>query len=96
MKQALVAHPDDTVGTALHELAAGDAVSAVVKGAGSRQISAGEPIPRFHKIALRDIKKGEKVLKYGEAIGTASRDIGAGFHVHVQNLESDRGRGDRR
>jgi altronate dehydratase len=95
MKQALVAHPADTVGTALHELTAKDRISAVSKDAGSRELVVAEPIPRFHKIALQDIKKGDKVLKYGEAIGTATRDIGVGFHVHIQNLDSDRGRGDR-
>jgi altronate dehydratase small subunit len=95
MKQALVAHPADTVGTALHELATNDRIRAVSKDAGSRELVALEPIPRFHKIALQDIKKGEKILKYGEAIGTATRDIATGFHVHIQNLDSDRGRGDR-
>ena len=33
-------------------------------------------VPYGHKIALCDIKKGEEI-KYGEAIGAASRDIAA-------------------
>lgn len=95
MKQALVAHPDDTVATALHELSVGDSVSAVVKGGEPRIVSVHEHVPRFHKLALRDIGLGEKVLKYGEAIGRASQAIGVGRHVHVHNLDSERGRGDR-
>ncbi len=42
-----------------------------------------------HKMAIRRIRKGEKVLKYGMPIGTATVDIEAGGHVHTHNLESD-------
>ena len=51
-------------------------------------------IPYGHKIALQMIGKGEKIIKYGEIIGQASRCIEKGDHVHVQNIESLRGRGD--
>jgi (2R)-sulfolactate sulfo-lyase subunit alpha len=47
-----------------------------------------EPIPLGHKIALRDIARGETVLKYGEDIGRAVADIGRGRHVHVHNLKT--------
>ncbi|MEA4891263.1 MAG: UxaA family hydrolase [Peptococcaceae bacterium] len=52
------------------------------------------PIPYGHKIALRDICPGEDIIKYGEEIGTATRPITKGEHVHVHNLDSKRGRGD--
>src|SRR5262252_4515153 len=42
-----------------------------------------------HKLALRDIKKGEAILKYGQIIGFASQDIPAGSHVHVHNVSAD-------
>jgi altronate dehydratase small subunit len=48
-----------------------------------------------HKFAIRDIKKGERIVKYGETIGIATQDIRSGQHVHVHNLESARGRGDK-
>jgi altronate dehydratase small subunit len=48
-----------------------------------------------HKFAVTPIKKGEDILKYGEVIGAAVRDIEIGEHVHVHNLEGKRGRGDR-
>jgi altronate dehydratase small subunit len=34
-------------------------------------------------------------MKYGLSIGTASQNIKAGDHVHVHNVESNRGRGDK-
>ena len=54
-----------------------------------------QSIPRGHKVALRAIRQGEMVVKYGSTIGHASADIAAGAHVHVHNVASDRGRGDR-
>ena len=43
-----------------------------------------------HKIALRPIRKGEAVLKYGQIIGFASQDIAPGDHVHVHNVDRRR------
>lgn len=42
-------------------------------------------VPFGHKVALAPIRKGEPVIKYGVAIGRATRDIAAGEHVHVHN-----------
>ena len=44
-----------------------------------------------HKIAIVPIFRGDKVYKYGEVIGEATRDIKAGEHVHVHNIRSLRG-----
>jgi len=52
-------------------------------------------VPFGHKIAVRDIAKGEKIMKYGECIGGALQDIKRGEYVHVHNLEALRGRGDK-
>ena len=51
-------------------------------------------IPYGHKIAVRDIKKGEPIMKYGESIGAASADIRKGEYVHIHNMVAMRGRGD--
>lgn len=51
-------------------------------------------VPYGHKIAVKDIKKDELVIKYGEEIGIATKDIKKGEYVHVQNIDSMRGRGD--
>ena len=41
-----------------------------------------------HKIAMRDIAKGETIFKYGMPIGEASKGIALGEHVHVHNIQS--------
>ena len=51
-------------------------------------------VPYGHKIAVRDIRKGELIIKYGEEIGIATHDIRRGEYVHIHNLDSLRGRGD--
>lgn len=51
-------------------------------------------VPYGHKIALRDIAKGEPIMKYGESIGAASHDIKKGDYVHIHNMDAMRGRGD--
>lgn len=47
-----------------------------------------ETIPAGHKYALRDIKAGEYVIKYGEIIGRATQDIQKGEWVHTHNVKS--------
>ena len=42
-----------------------------------------------HKYALRAIKAGEDVIKYGQPIGHATEDIQAGEHVHTHNLATN-------
>lgn len=41
-----------------------------------------------HKYAVRDIKKGESIIKYGYPIGIAKADIAVGEHVHSHNLKT--------
>lgn len=52
-------------------------------------------IPQFHKMAVAEIRKGEACYKYGEIIGEALEDLHPGDYVHVHNLASYRGRGDK-
>ena len=51
-------------------------------------------IPYGHKIALQEIHIGQPIIKYGEEIGVATKEIRPGDYVHVHNLDSLRGRGD--
>ena len=44
-----------------------------------------------HKYALRKIAAGEDIIKYGMAIGHATREIAAGEHVHVENMKTNLG-----
>ena len=73
----------DMVAVALKPLKAGETVS---YGAG--EIVLKEDLPMGHKAALRDIRKGEAVIKYGYPIGEATADIPAGSHVHTHNLHT--------
>lgn len=41
-----------------------------------------------HKYAVKDIQKGEPVIKYGFPIGFACADIKAGEKVHTDNLKT--------
>lgn len=52
------------------------------------RIKALDDTPFGHKISIRDIHSSDSIVKYGEVIGTASRDIPAGSHVHVQKLKA--------
>ena len=46
-------------------------------------------LPLGHKIARQDIGPGEKVVKYGAPIGSATAAIRTGEHAHVHNIKSD-------
>jgi len=92
---AIVIKETDNVATALRDIRAGEEAVAGV-GEKTATIPIRETIPYSHKFAVRDIARGEDVLKYGEVIGRATKEIPIGNHAHVQNIESLRGRGDLR
>jgi len=90
---AIAMKSSDNVATAIVELREGE-MSEVRIGKESKRILIHETIPFGFKFSLREIKKGEAILKYGEPIGLASVDILPGRVVHVHNVEGARGRGD--
>jgi (2R)-sulfolactate sulfo-lyase subunit alpha len=45
-------------------------------------------IPLGHKIALKDLKEGDTILKYGHDIGKVIKPIKKGDHVHVHNVKT--------
>lgn len=55
-------------------------------------VTAVETIPVYHKIAVREIAAGKRVLKYGYPIGEATEEIRAGAHVHCHNMVSPDGK----
>ncbi len=75
--------PADLVAVALQPLQAGETLD---YGAGS--VTPLSDIPMGHKVALRDIRAGESVIKYGFPIGAATEDIPKGGHVHTHNLRT--------
>ena len=91
MRQFLVHDARDNVGVAVVDLDAGRAIVGAILGSGETlEITAREPIPLGHKIALRDLETGATVIKYGEDIGRVVANIRAGDHVHVHNLKTKR------
>lgn len=85
--KAIVIHERDNVATALTSLAAGTRVRVEVQGC-TESITLASDIPMGHKFGLRDIVKGQPLIKYGEPIGVAAADISQGEHVHVHNVVS--------
>ncbi len=76
-------HRDDNVAVALEDLRKGETLTL-----DAVSVTAIEDIARGHKIALRDIKEGEPVVKYGNPIGLAKADIPAGAWAHVHNVRT--------
>jgi len=92
---AIVIKDNDNVATALRDIRPGEAAS-IGAGETQRRIRILEFIAYGHKFAVQDIARGEDIIKYGEVMGRATKDIAAGTHAHIQNIESLRGRGDLR
>ena len=93
-KLAVQVQPTDNVASIFAAVSAGDVVEVMARDGSMESIPVHEAIPYGHKIALRDIPSGGTVLKYGESIGIATKDIQRGDYVHVHNLDSARARGD--
>lgn len=77
----------DNVAMTLSEVKQGEKLSYYINDE-YFEISAYSDIPIYHKFALADINKGDKLIKYGEFIGYALKDIHLGEHVHVHNIAS--------
>ena len=75
--------PQDAVAVALRPMKAGETADY-----GGGKVTLREDLPMGHKAALRDIRKGEAVIKYGFPIGEAAEDIPEGAHVHTHNLRT--------
>ena len=88
----LVHEKKDTVGVVVIEgLKSGTNMLAVITHDNTDfHIKAKMDIPIGHKVALKDIKSGDTVWKYGEDIGKAVADIKTGEHVHVHNMKTKR------
>jgi hypothetical protein len=80
----LVLAPLDNVAVARRDLLVGEVIQTQVG-----PVAIGSAIPRGHKIAHRPIGLGDKIIKYGAPIGSATRAIALGEHVHVHNVRSD-------
>lgn len=77
--------PEDNIAVAARQIQPGSELQC-----NGHTLAIEQRIGMGHKVALKDIKKGEAIYKYGQIIGFASKDIPAGGHVHVHNVSADR------
>ncbi len=82
--KVLQINPIDNVAVALHPISRGEEVCVT-----GYKVVAKEDIPQGHKISLRPIKKGENIVKYGFAIGSATEDADAGAWMHTHNVRTN-------
>jgi (2R)-sulfolactate sulfo-lyase subunit alpha len=88
----LVHSPKDNVGVVVVEgLKAGTKMLGVITETDTTiNLEAENDIPIGHKVALKDLKSGDTVIKYGEDIGKMVGAAKTGQHVHVHNLKTKR------
>lgn len=91
MIQFLVHEKADSVGVATVDIKAGEEAHGLYMDSQNPiTMKALNDIPLGHKIALKDFKTGDTVLKYGQDIGKVVADIRCGEHVHIHNLKTKR------
>jgi len=89
--QYLVHEKRDTVGVAVVDVKAGQSLEGrSLDENKTLSAKANMDIPLGHKIALKDFKTGDDVVKYGVVIGRVIKDIKQGDHVHVHNVKTKR------
>lgn len=93
-KEAVVINSKDNVATVVDDFPVSTSIHYFM-GQADQSVQLLQDIPLGHKVALREIKVGEDIVKYGESIGIATELIRPGQHVHVHNMESQRGRKDK-
>lgn len=80
MPEFIRIHPDDNVAVALHKINAGTVFCG---------ITAAVDIPQGHKMALKPMKAGDQVIKYGFPIGHTTAAIAPGDWVHTHNMKTN-------
>src|ERR1035437_6365709 len=78
---AIHLHPSDNIAVARVPLGAGAELRI-----GGQTVVTLDPIPAGHKLALRTIRCGAEVVRYGQVMGRALTLIDPGRHVHTHNV----------
>jgi (2R)-sulfolactate sulfo-lyase subunit alpha len=88
----LVHNPKDNVGVVVVEalMAGTDMVGVITENDTTTRLTSRQDIPIGHKVALKDLREGDTVIKYGADIGRMVADVKQGEHVHVHNLKTKR------
>ena len=83
-RRALRIHPNDDVLVALTDLAAGE----TIEYDGGR-LTLVTPVPAKHKMVLRDLSAGDRVVMYGVLVGRATQPIRRGAALSTENVRHD-------
>jgi (2R)-sulfolactate sulfo-lyase subunit alpha len=84
VRKILQLHPGDNVVVCIQALREGEDL--LLSGA---RVSIRDDIGIGHKLAGKTILQGSLIVKYGVPIGTATREISPGEHVHTHNIKSN-------
>jgi len=90
MSNVILISQKDNVGIVIEEIKKGDALLYKDYYGKDIKLNALDNIRIYHKVAINDIKVGTHIVKYGEHIGVAGKDISSGEHVHTHNVEDQR------
>jgi len=92
MIHILVHDKKDTVGVIVVEgVKAGQELTGwVMEDDSTIKVKALNDIPIGHKLALREHREGDSVIKYGVDIGKVVQPIRKGEHLHVHNVKTRR------
>ena len=84
--------PQDSVAVVVTEgVKAGQTLTALILDEDkTMEIPCQADIPLGHKVAMRDMKVGDTVIKYGVDIGKVVAAIKTGEHAHVHNIKTKR------
>jgi len=84
MEKLILLHPQDNVVIVRKSIIAGEEL--MMDG---KFLSFEKGIGLGHKVAAKDIQQGERIIKFGLPIGSATENIPAGTHIHLHNMKSD-------
>ena len=84
MEKLILLHPQDNVLIVCKSIVAGEQV--IIDG---KSLSFEKGIGLGHKVAAKDIQQGQRIIKYGVPIGSATENIPVGTHIHLHNMKSD-------
>lgn len=80
----ILLHPEDNIASLTRSVEG--TASLEING---QKVTVSKPLGLGHKIAIRDLAEGEKIIKWGAPIGSAKEAIALGDHVHLHNMKSD-------
>ena len=83
MQDFIKINKDDNVAVALKPISKGTTLNVA-----GTEVTTIEDIPQGHKFAIKPVKKGDEVVKYGFRIGYAQADVEVGGWIHTHNLKT--------